>query len=195
MSISARERFLDICHFKRQGDLYTFDYFWPETLEKWVRQGAPKQIVPTVDEKVFGGRFLNNYFQFDHWRLLFEVISGVFSTAVYQPSVPGYQINVYQMIPVVPSYKPRVISEDEHTVTLITGSSQTLKVLKDDPFRMPMYLDWPVKDRASWNEYKKRLDPNTPERYPADWNAYVQKMSKLGEETPIALEVGGFYGY
>ena len=58
-----------------------------------------------------------------------------------------------------------------------------------------MYVDWPVKDRASWNEYKKRLDPNTPERYPSDWNAYLQEMNKLGEQTPIALSIGGsFFG-
>jgi len=58
-----------------------------------------------------------------------------------------------------------------------------------------MYLEWPVKDRASWNELKKRQDPSTPERWPADWNAYVQEMNKLGKETPLALEVGSFYGY
>jgi uroporphyrinogen decarboxylase len=77
----------------------------------------------------------------------------------------------------------------------MNGRRQTLKVLKDNPTKMPMYLDWPVKDRASWNEYRKRLDPNTPERWPPDWNSYVQEMNKLGEETPISLEVGGFYGF
>ncbi|GAH75413.1 unnamed protein product, partial [marine sediment metagenome] len=35
---------------------------------------------------------------------------------------------------------------------------------------MPMFLDWPVKDRATWKEYKKRLDPNTSGRWPTDWN-------------------------
>jgi uroporphyrinogen decarboxylase len=55
-----------------------------------------------------------------------------------------------------------------------------------------MYVDWPVKDRATWNEFKKRLDPNTPERWPADWDAYVQEMN--GKSEPLALAVGGFYG-
>jgi uroporphyrinogen decarboxylase len=58
-----------------------------------------------------------------------------------------------------------------------------------------MYLDWPVKDRATWNEYKKRLNPNTSERWPVDWNAYVQEMNRLGKGTPISLSVGSFYGY
>jgi len=187
MSITIRERFLDICHFKRPGDLFTFDKFWPETLEKWVNQGAPKEIIDP--------RFICDYFQFDHEHSLTQVKSGIGAAMAYQPPGLGYGITRWQRTPVVPSYKPRVISEDERTVTFTNGDSQTLRVFKDKLTRMPTYLDWPVKDRATWNEFKKRLDPDTPERWPVDWNAYVQEMNKLGEETPISLEVGGFYGY
>ncbi|GAJ19613.1 unnamed protein product, partial [marine sediment metagenome] len=49
MNISPKERFLDICHFKRPGDLCMLtglcDIGWEETLEKWVEQGAPKEII------------------------------------------------------------------------------------------------------------------------------------------------------
>ena len=187
MSITIRERFLDVCHFKRPGDLFTFDKFWPETLEKWVNQGAPKEIIDP--------RFICDYFQFDHEHSLTQVKSGIGAAMAYQPPGLGYGITRWQRTPVVPSYKPRIISEDERTVTFTNGDSQTLRVFKDKLTRMPTYLDWPVKDRATWNEFKKRLDPDTPERWPVDWNAYVQEMNKLGEETPISLEVGGFYGY
>ncbi len=195
MSISSRERFLGICRFERPGDLFYFDWFWPETLEKWVKQGAPKQIVPTVEEHMWqAGRFLSDYFQFDHrYRLGVGVVAR-------QPSRPDSEINrinellISPLVSVVaPNYEPRIISEDEHTITCIDGAGRTFKVFKDNPFKMPMYLDWPVKDRATWNEYKKRLDPNTPERWPADWNAYVQKMNSKSE--PLSLQVGSFYGY
>ncbi len=193
MNISPKERFLDICHFKRPGDLFTFDTFWPETREEWVKQGAPKQILPAYGERRTS-RFLRDYFQFgfDHYQ---SALTGVGSRINYDPSGLGYGIEYRQMTPVVPNYEPRIISEDEHTITYINGDGQTMKSLKDASFRMATYLDWPVKDRASWNEYKKRLDPNTPERWPSDWNAYVQEMNKLGEETPISLSVGGFYHY
>jgi len=199
MSISRRERFLGICRFERPGDLFTSDSFWPETLEGWLKQGAPKEIVPKAlsFHELFsaGSPFLGDYFQFDRWRSLTEVISGIGSAMANQPSGLGYGITRWQRTPVVPSYEPRIISEDERTVTCANGDGQTLRIYKDSVTRMPMYLDWPVKDRASWNEYKKRLDPNTLERWPADWNVYTQGMNKLGAETPIALEVGGFYGY
>jgi uroporphyrinogen decarboxylase len=92
----------------------------------------------------------------------------------------------------VPFYEPKIIAEDERTVTLRNARGSATKYIKDNLERMPMYVDWPVKDRATWNEFKKRLDPNTPERWPADWNAYVQKMNGISE--PLALPVGSFYG-
>ncbi len=187
MNISPKERFLGICRFERLGDLFTFDTFWPETLEEWVKNGAPKQILADSP-------FVHNYFQFDHWHSLTQVISGIGASRANQPSIPGYGITRWQRTPVVPSYEPRIVAEDECIVTYTNGDGQTLRIFKDST-KMPMYLDWPVKDRASWNEYKKRLDPNTPERWPSDWNAYVQEINKLGKETPIALDVGGFYGY
>jgi uroporphyrinogen decarboxylase len=66
-------------------------------------------------------------------------------------------------------------------------------VFKNDPQKMPMYLDQPVKDRASWQEYKKRLDPHTLGRLPQDWDAYVAKMNAKDE--PVLLNVGSFFGF
>ncbi|GAH87903.1 unnamed protein product, partial [marine sediment metagenome] len=178
---------------ERPCDLFTFDSFWPETREKWVKQGAPKEILPAYGERRTS-RFLRDYFQFgfDYFR---SVQTGVGSHIDHEPSGLGYGIEYRQITPIVPNYEPRIISEDERTITYISGDGQTMRSLKDAAFRMPTYLDWPVKDRASWNEYKKRLDPNTPERWPADWNAHVQETNKLGEEIPISLDVGSFYGY
>ncbi len=187
MNISPKERFLGICRFERPGDLFTFDRFWPETLEEWVKQGAPEQII--------NPRFLYDYFQFDHAHSLAQVKSGIDAAMAYQPSGLGYGITRWQRSPVVPSYEPGIILEDERTVTFTNGDGQTVRVFKDNLTRMPIYLDWPVKDRVTWNELKKRLDPNTTERWPSDWKAYVQEINELGEDTPISLEVGGFYGY
>ena len=196
MSISDRERFLGICHFERLGDLYISDWFWPTALEEWVKQGAPKQIVPEVHEQEhmwLGSGFLSDYFQFGRrYRV---------GVASQEPRLDSEikRINHLLISPlawvVAPNYEPRIISEDERTITFIDGAGRTLRVFKDNPYNMPMYLDWPVKDRATWNEYKKRLDPDAPERWPADWNAHVQEMNKLGEENPISLSVGSFYGF
>ena len=62
MSISPKERFLDICHFKRPGDLWLRDIFWEETLESWVGQGAPEEIK--------NPSFQTDYFQLQQIRRL-----------------------------------------------------------------------------------------------------------------------------
>ena len=204
MDVSPKQRFLDICHFKRPGELWLSDSFWPETLEKWTEQGAPEEIV--------GPRFQREYFQFQHICALAEFhfllrirrLAGAKSTAFEEsreevlPSKidlgHGILVSAVTRSPAVPAYEPRIISEDERTVTLINVAGQTAKYIKDRVEGiMPTFLDWPVKDRATWEEHKKRLDPNTPERWPADWDGYVQKMNAKNE--PLSLGVGSFYGY
>ncbi|MDP6043276.1 MAG: uroporphyrinogen decarboxylase family protein [Dehalococcoidales bacterium] len=205
MSISNRERFLDICHFKRPGDLCLLsthiNSFAEQTLEKWVEQGAPKEIM--------NRGFYRDYFQFQHIHWLGEIKSGlnipVFSDSSRYVGVEispkidlghGIMVPARGRSPIVPAYEPRIIGEDEHTVTLINADGQTAKGLKEafkTDWGMPMFLDWPVKDRATWNKHKKRLDPDTPGRWPSDWNTYVQKMNTRPE--PISIQVGSFFGF
>ncbi|MFC1914691.1 uroporphyrinogen decarboxylase family protein [Chloroflexota bacterium] len=159
--------------------------FWAETLREWVKQGAPEQILDS--------RFRGDYFQFQHIHWLAEIRSGWFGAEMRDKTDIGYGIVVSKGLPpIVPAYEPRIITEDERTVTYINGTGQTARSLKKGRV-MPTFLDWPVKDRASWNEYKKRLEPTTSERWPSDWNTYVQKMNSKPE--PISLEIGGFFGY
>ena len=54
-------------------------------------------------------------------------------------------------------------------------------------------MDHPVTDRDTWKEYKKRLDPDTPGRWPPDWDAYVKEMNAM--DVPIILNVGSFFGF
>ena len=186
IAMPKRERFLSICKFERPCDLYLmtpyFQDFWSQTLVEWVKQGAPKQILDN--------HFRGQYFQFDHIRMLHEISLGTFMDRRIKIGEAAF---VYEIPPIIPPYEPRFISEDEHTVTLINEGGQKLRVLKENPEKMPTYLDHPVKDRASWEEYKKRLDPYTPGRWPADWNAYAQKINSKDE--PIVLNVGGLFGF
>jgi len=203
MNISPKEQFLDICHFKRPGDWLIADSFWSSTLKGWIKQGAPKKITHPL--------FRRDYFQFQsicalaefHVLLrtnrLDETNSGALGEGNEELSSRidlghGITIGLKTRSPAVPAYEPRIISEDERSVTLINVAGQTVKYVKGYVEEMmPRFLDWPVKDRATWNEHKKRLESDTPERWPTDWNAYVHAMNKKPE--PISLGVGSFYGY
>ena len=187
MTLSNRERFRQIATFKRPGDLSLLtpfvNSFWAETLEKWAKNGAPPQII--------NSRFFGEYFKFDHFRLLHEVQTGM----DYDRSTDlgGGIIYEYPMPPIIPSFEPRLITEDAHTITVLNEAGQTARVFKNAPQKMPMYLDHPVRDRTTWEEYKKRLDPHDPERYPSDWEAYAKRINAKDE--PVWMLVGSFFGF
>jgi uroporphyrinogen decarboxylase len=181
MATSNRERFKAIARFQRPGDLFIDDQFWQETLISWVDNGAPQQLV--------NGAFRGEYFGFDHRRGTTEIVSGL----VQVPYLAGGVESYLAMPPIVPSFETKVLQEEGNTLIMRNQGGQTVKVFKDHPQKMPMYLDQPVKDRETWNEYKKRLDPDTPERWPSDWEAYVEKMNS--RDYPVILGVGSFFGF
>ena len=131
MDISPKQRFLDICHFKRPGDLWLSDGFWPETLEEWVKQGAPKEIISP--------RFQRDYFKFQCMYIMEEIRSGSCSPVWGQEEHPtfdlGHGITVQSgaLEKLVPAYDPRIISEDERTVTFTNGESYDAIILGSNP--------------------------------------------------------------
>ena len=186
MTPTDRERFRGICHFENPGELMLitpyFHDFWTETLDEWVKQGAPEEIRQS--------RFRGEYFHLDHMRMLREVNLGMFMDKVIDVGGAPY---VYGIPPLVPEYEVTKVQEDGESIVLVNTGGQKIRTSKAHPEKMPMYLDFPVKDRATWEQYKKRLDPWTPERWPADWDAYVQRINAKDE--PIMLNVGGLFGY
>ena len=181
-----RERFRAICHGERPGDVAIIDWFhrcWPDTLEQWIKQGAPEEIRSQDG--------FNRYFQMEHIHGLQEIVAGVNRADLKDKATQslGY---FHVTPPIVPVFDITVIREDERTRVENTYGGQTVEVSKEFPWRMPKYLDHPVKDRATWNEYRKRLDPYTPGRWPADWNAFVEQRNS--EDAPTLLLLAGFFG-
>jgi uroporphyrinogen decarboxylase len=77
--------------------------------------------------------------------------------------------------PLDPPYEEVLIEEDERTITKIGYEGTKVRVKKDNPESMPQYLEYPVKDRKSWDEHKKRLDPYSNGRFPDGWDIMTEK--------------------
>ncbi|MBN1856865.1 MAG: hypothetical protein JW846_07930 [Dehalococcoidia bacterium] len=186
MTPTNSERFRGICHFENTGELMLvtpyFHDFWTETLDAWVKQGAPEEIRQS--------RFRGEYFHLDHMRMLREVNLGMFMDKVIDVGGAPY---VYGIPPLVPEYEVTKLEEDAESIVLVNTGGQKIRTSKAHPEKMPMYLDFPVKDRTTWEQYKKRLDPFTPGRWPADWDDYVKRINAKDE--PVMLNVGGLFGY
>lgn len=179
-----RDRFLAICHFERPHDVSIIDWFnryWAETPAAWVKQGAPKEILTPEG--------FNQYFQFEHIHNLQEIVSEHNRTDLPETEAgEGFHVTP----PIMPVFEKKVLREDDRHRVELTHGGATVEVSKEFPWRMPKYLEHPVKDRATWKKYKKLLDPYTAERWPRDWYGFVDKVN--GEDTPTLLMLEGFFG-
>jgi len=184
MSISNRERFLDICQGKRPRDVAIMDWFsryWIDTPKEWVKQGAPRAILKPAG--------FNQYFQIEHIHNLQEIVSE--HNRIDLPEAEAGE-GFYLTPPILPVFEKKIIREDERHRVETTYGGATVEVLKEFPWRMPRYIDRPVKDWASWKAYKKRLQPYTPGRWPSDWSGFVKKTNS--EDNPTLLMLEGFFG-
>ncbi len=61
------------------------------------------------------------------------------------------------------------------------------------PRSMSQWLEFPIKNYKDWQRFKKRLNPNSPARYPEYWND--NKLYWQNRNYPLGLKVGSFYGW
>ena len=122
---------------------------WGQARERWIGEGMPAQV---ADEISF------------HGMPFFGIERRGFC-----------QVN-YGM---KPPFEQEVLEEDDRHVVLRDSGGIVRRALKEGTVRgtrasMDQYLSFPVTDRASFENVKKRYDPSDPERYPANWPQLVE---------------------
>ncbi len=70
---------------------------------------------------------------------------------------------------IVPWFQREVLRDEGQTELVRDEDGMVYRVSKSVPGVLPQYLEYPVRDRASWREYRKLLDPETPQRWQAGW--------------------------
>jgi len=85
----------------------------------------------------------------------------------------------------VPPYKEEVLAEDDDYILMRNSFGITVKQPKGrTEYSYEGYVDHPVKDRATWLEYRKRLDASSPQRYanwgPERWDYYNSADHPIG---------------
>ena len=93
----------------------------------------------------------------------------------------------------LPSFKPRVLGYEGDEKIIVDKTGARCIVRRDGKSTIPEYLEYPVKDRASWERFKERLDPKRVGRYPADWEA--RKTEWANREYPLVIGAGSLFGW
>ncbi len=166
--MNERHRFLATMHYQPRDRCPICDFsFWPETIDVWRSQGLPEWVGRDYDAAT-QQRF--------------------FGTESYGGGPSGH-------VGLWPAFEWRVVEDlgdeeiviDHHGVTLRRSKSKA---------SIPLYLDYTLKDRASWERhFKWRFDPSNAGRYPTDLDAARRVWQDTDCPHPRCVGGGSFYGW
>ena len=143
---------------------------WAQTHERWRSEGMPDGV---------GADFMHGCDYF---------------------GLEGYEaLHIDAVLP-HPPLPEKVLSEDENTVTFTDALGRTRRARKSGTVggtRMSMdtYLEFPVKDRASWRSYRERYEGDFEARYPANWDGEKQRLARTERPRTLLEPLAGTFGY
>ncbi len=172
--MTARERFKKICSFELANDPFMWSVdSWNETFDRWAREGMP---VKNLDNKKEVNMHLIGPDDENEGIIPNAIIHGM-----------GKCHNPPWIVALDPMFEPKVLSEDEEHFVEVDYDGAIVRRRKEGDRTIPQFLEYPVKDKKTWDEYKKRLDPLSPGRWPEGWEI----MTEDKMEWPIRKELEG----
>jgi len=89
-------------------------------------------------------------------------------------------------------FPERIIEKDDHYKIYVDTENVTKKEFTDGTSTIPHYIDYGLKDRETWKEYKKRLVKDRSKRIPKDLVEKYKKAEATG--FPIIIGAGSLLG-
>ena len=187
--MTPRERMKAVLNHRKPDVLPWLESMFDETILAWFRQGLPTDKVIVIEwEMGRGGTNLYN------WPAVkgFDAYSFFGCQSFYGCVVP---LDVGPL----PRFKQKIIGEDDRYVTMRTETGAIAKRIKSEGrtwYSMPMFTEFPVKDKKTWGGYKKLLNPKDPKRYPKDWHKddYLSQFENYQQGITM-MRFNGFYGF
>jgi len=189
--MTPRERFNAVMDFKESDKLPWVEWIWVDAVLTWLN----RYINVAEVTKAYPGR--------PRYKFLVNTPRPVYMEDIDVYSHFGCMSVVGLTDPIDKGPIPRILvkqlANNEKYLEWRADTGVVLRLSRHSThswYSMPQYMDWPVKDRESWDEYKKRFNPNDVRRYSIDWNAeaYREKF-KEHSEGPTRVMFNGFFGF
>ena len=165
--------------------LYEFGY-WAATVRRWYKEGLQKtKGIPSYlaeGEGVWG--FLED------WRGKIPRFEDLDKAIAFDKPLKEVPFHYW----IYPEFDVMVIEEDEEKMLIVDEMGIKKRIRKSND-SIPEYIEWPVKDRKSWEKLKEeRLNPLDPRRFPPDFQERIAQMRD--RDYPLLLSYGpvGFFG-
>jgi uroporphyrinogen decarboxylase len=98
-------------------------------------------------------------------------------------------------IGLMPGFEERVLEVTDRHRVIQDASGVTCVVNRDGSSSIPKYLEFPIRDRRSWESFRRRLDPGTAGRYPAPERWEALKAGWRDRDYPLGISVGSLFGW
>jgi len=146
---------------------------WPQTVRAWVAEGFPREWAKEIGENMFHPRF-NEFIGVDRGE-------------------GGAGIPIH--LGINPPFEHEVLEEDELTQIVRDGSGVIARRWKGgvEESSIPQFLEFPVKDRKSWEAMKERFRLDDPARQVSD-EAIANARKAAAEGWAVGGGACGFYG-
>jgi uroporphyrinogen-III decarboxylase len=93
-----------------------------------------------------------------------------------------------------PTFQARVLEDRGDTEVVLQGDG-VIALQKKHFKTIPHYIDWTLKDRATWEkEFRPRLDPNTPGRMAGDLAERCKANADAVRTWPLSVGAGSLFG-
>jgi uroporphyrinogen decarboxylase len=185
--MTPRERFKRIMNFEKPDRLLWMEDQIDTTIMRWVHEGLPLDQVMQTYYDIAGNGSLYIVFPMPY---TFDA-SRYFG---FLPVTPTGRTTVTLDLGPLPRYACKVVRETGDKVLCGDSFGGKFEYSKID-YTMPHFQEFPVRNSKDWEEYKKRLNPSDPRRYPKDYTR-EQYIEAFEESTiPTQLLVTGFYGF
>jgi len=172
-AMSSRERFRAICRFERTDDPWVLSVAsWNETLDRWVAEGMPVSDLSNM-------RQTEDLLLGPHDRYAgISPVGAIFGM--------GKCNNPPWIVALDPLFERKTLEDDGTHIVYQDWDGTVVRRARAHDDAIPQYLSFPVRDPATWKEFKKRLDPHSPGRWRKGWE--IMGQDKVGFALPAGME-------
>jgi uroporphyrinogen decarboxylase len=162
--LNLKERFLSTFQYKDVDRVPDFEFgYWTDTIDRWHKEGLPLEKRNIKDIEL--------YFKLEGW----DCGKWLPVRTQFWPSLPS-----------------RIIKEKEDRAIVEDGMGGIF-LQNLDSSSPPHYLRHPLKNREDWEKLKPFFNPDTPGRFPLNWDEISE--SYKDRDYPLGISIGSLYGW
>ena len=184
--MNARDRFNAIMSFDTTVKSLKTEYgYWCGTIKNFIKEGMP--VVKELPQNISNNSSIMGYPKIDDnsKEIVDENVKSFFNL---DPYIAKFPFDVSPMLP------EEILEENEHYKIYKNKYGITLKERKDGT-SAPLDLDFPIKDRKDFENYKQYYDFNFKKRLPEKWDIIKQNLKNRDFPIRLGGNPFGFLGF